>query len=827
MTILQSGISQAASGGYQIERSLRFNSADGAYLRRTPASAGNRRTWTWSGWIKKTTNSVILGSILSGGTSSYYDAFNWGSDSSDTLDFNLANSGGGSNDYGVFETTQLFRDVGAWYHIVLAVDTTQGTAANRVKLYVNGSQITTFARTSYPAQNYETSFINNSAAQNIGSGGNNSGTSTRALNAYVTDVHFIDGQALTPSSFGQTNASTGVWDPIAYSGSYGTNGFKLNFSDNSNNTAATLGKDSSGNGNNFTPNNFSVTAGSGNDSLVDTPTNYGTDTGIGGEVRGNYCTLNSLFSTGTFTNGNLDVSTSSTNPSASTFFPTTGKWYCEVLWNSGSYMRTGVTLQAGIGQSFGTVASSWCFLNDGRLFNNNSTTSYGVSVGTSDILMMALDLDAGKLWYGKNGTWMASGVPSTGTNPSQTFTANQAMSFGVSEGGGTSSFTTNFGQRAFAYTAPSGFKALCTQNLPTPAIGATSTTLASKNFNVVAWSGTDGSDRTITGVGFQPDFVWAKSRSDAYSHTLFDSVRGAGANKELMSDSNQTEGGTTSTATYGFLSGFTSDGFSTDNGSDNSSLYFNATSKTYVSWNWKAGGTAVTNTSGTISSQVSANPTAGISIVTYTGNGTSGATFGHGLGAVPKMIIFKCRNTSYQWLTYHVSLGNTSFMTLDDTGAATTSRGDFLNSTTPSSSLVTLGNTAGINESTKTYVAYCFAEVAGFSKFGTYTGNGTQGAGPFVYTGFRPRYVVVKKTSSSGTNWHGYDTARSPYNYSGSNILKPDDSAVELTARNDVQIDILSNGFRLIGNDIGINESGGTFIFMAFAEAPFNYSRAR
>jgi hypothetical protein len=209
--------------------------------------------------------------------------------------------------------------------------------------------------------------------------------------------------------------------------------------------------------------------------------------------------------------------------------------------------------------------------------------------------------------------------------------------------------------------------------------------------------------------------------------------------------------------------------------------------------------------------------------VTFTGNGTSGATFGHGLSSAPKMVIFKCRNTAYDWLVYHASLGNTALIALNTTAAQQTGRGDFLNSTTPSNSLITLGNTAGVNESSKTYVAYCFAEIAGYSKFGSYVGNGSAD-GPFVYCGFRPRYVCVKRTDVA-SDWHLYDTARDIYNQSNL-VLKPNLAGAESSPAN-TPIDFLSNGFKLRGTDAGTNGSANNFIFMAFAETPFNYSRAR
>jgi len=340
------------------------------------------------------------------------------------------------------------------------------------------------------------------------------------------------------------------------------------------------------------------------------------------------------------------------------------------------------------------------------------------------------------------------------------------------------------------------------------------------HFDAVTYTGTAGT-QTVSGLQFQPDFVWGKARSTTYSNALFDSVRGFGSAKGLISNATQAEG--TTSAQYGFVSASTSTGFTAAAGNDSSNpnASLNESGVTYVAWNWKAGGTAVTNTSGTISSQVSANPTAGFSVVTYTHNGTNAATVGHGLGVTPSFIINKQRSAIANWRCYHASLTAGYNIQLNLTQAQGTAADIF--QTAPTSSVFTPGN--GDSASGQTMVAYCFAPIAGYSAFASFVGNGTQGAGPFVYTGFRPRYVLIKNINGA-YDWHCFDTSRGQYNYSGSNILKPNASDAELTARNDVQIDFLSNGFRLIGNDIGINQSGSTHIYAAFAAAPFKYASA-
>jgi hypothetical protein len=319
-------------------------------------------------------------------------------------------------------------------------------------------------------------------------------------------------------------------------------------------------------------------------------------------------------------------------------------------------------------------------------------------------------------------------------------------------------------------------------------------------FNTVLYTGT-GATLSITGVGFQPDWVWTKGRSVAYSHYLYDSVRGVG--NRLISNSTSNE----DASVFG-VSSFDSDGFTlgTDVGANNNG-------STFVGWNWKAGGTAVSNTDGSITSSVSANTTAGFSIVSWTGNNTAGATIGHGLSSTPFMIIVKNRNDVTNWRVYHQALGNTGALALQDTAAFTASTG-YWNDTSPTSSLVTLGSTDQTN-GTNPMVAYCFADVKGFSKFGSYTGNGSTD-GTFVYTGFKPGFVMVKRTDSVN-DWCLYDGTRDTYNVV-QDKLQPNQSSAE---SDDSSMDFVSNGFKFRFTGGNFNASGGTYIYMAFAENPF------
>jgi hypothetical protein len=772
-------------GGYQISRSLRFNSADSAYLNRTPASAGNKQTWTLSVWVKRAGLSAFMPIYSAGPVSPRaYILLN----ASDKLDFRSVDS---SNTEVIrLTTTQVFRDPSAWYHIVVAQDTTQATSSNRVKIYVNGTQITAFDTATYPTQNISNLAINDALEQNYGRYVNS--PSDGYLSAYLTDTNFIDGSQLTPSSFGETNAQTGVWQPKAYSGSYGTNGFYLNFSDNSNTTAATLGKDYSGNGNNWTPNNFSVTAGEGNDSLVDSPTAYGTDTGVGGTVRGNYCTLNPLdtnLTNITLSNGNLTCTQSTDAVTRGTFGITSGKWYWEATLGNTKAVLGVATSAASLNNYLGSDAFGWSYYSlTGQKINNGSFTTYGATFTTGDVIGIAFDADAGTLVFYKNNTSQGTAFSGLTNGP-----------YLPAQGTSASLQYFNFGQRPFAYTAPSGFKALCTQNLPTPTIGATTATQAGKFFAPVLYTGT-GANLAVT-VGFQPDFIWTKSRSATDNQLEVDALRGIGS--ILIVNSTSAE------SAYGAFVSFDTNGFT-------KAAAESISGRTYVAWNWKANGSGSTNTAGSITSTASANTTSGFSVVTFTGNSTAGATIGHGLGVAPAMVIMKNRVGPDSWQVYHKSLPSAAYrMQLNNTAAADVEN-TVWNSTAPTSTVFSVGTNVG----NSAQVAYCFAPVDGYSAFGSYVGNGSA-SGPFVYTGFRPAFLLIRSTGVE--SWFLFDTARGTYN-DNMPFLQANTNGPEYAFDTP---EIMSNGFKLSTNNSSVNGSGNTMIYAAFAETPFKYSLAR
>ena len=809
--------------GYQISRSVRFRSSASAYLNRTFGSTGNTKTWTWSGWVKRGvlgTKQNIFGQIdLSVTNRQCYVSF----ETTNTLSFvNYTTSG---YDYQLF-TTQVFRDPSAWYHIVVVSDTTQATAANRLKIYVNGAQITAFGTASYPSQNFD-GWINSNAGSGVQLGISRTApyNTTEYFDGYLTEINFIDGQALTPSSFGATSTTTGVWGPTKYTGTYGTNGYYINFSDNSAATAATIGKDYSGNGNNWTPNNISVTAGVTYDSMVDTPTPYGTDTGVGGNVRGNYCVMNPVAKNSRVTSANANLQVTSDNTANhqivyGTFPITTGKWYWEVVVNNPTTSTVNIVgIQSYVGFADGTYCGvsgngiGWGYTTTlGNFYSSNFTVSGSAPVLANGTIGIAYDADAGKIWFrNTSGSWV-QGDPAAGTSPTGTLsgtatTMMPAVSFYNSNG----AWSFNFGQQAFSYTAPSGFKALVTQNLSTPTIAN-----GASYMNATLYNGNSSTQTVNNSAGFYPDFNWIKIRSSTGSHVLVNSV--VGGSKQLFSNLTNAEQTDTNMTSAISSSGIALGNNSTGTGNSNISTY------TYVLWQWLAGaGTTSTNTSGSITSTVSVNATAGFSIVSYTGTGAN-ATVGHGLGVAPSFIITKVRSAAgADWNVYHTSIGATNSLFLDLTSAASTSI-NYWNNTSPTSSVFSVGISGGTNNSGNTMIAYCFAPIAGYSAFGSYTGNGSTD-GPFVFTGFRPRFIMIKRTDSAD-DWIMMDSSRSTYNVAILTLYANGNYAEDSNVTNRSE-DFLSNGFKVRSSPVYINASGGTYIYAAFAENPFKFSLAR
>ena len=791
---------------FPISNSLRFEDGDSALLSRTPSSASNRDTWTWSAWVKRGNIGAAKGLFAApegtSGNTAYLDII-----------FTAADELAVSSYATLYrKTTRLFRDPSAWYHLVVAVDTTDGTADDRIKIYVNGVQETSFVTNNAKTQNEDTG-INSAVVHEIGDGGNH-------FDGYMAEVNFVDGSQLTPSSFGETKND--IWIPKNTSGlTFGTNGFRLEFKQTGTGTASstTIGADTSGNDNHWTSTNLVAS-----DVVPDSPTN-------------NFATLNVLDTGGsnaTYSQGNLKIvtNTGSNSQAVSTIpIPSTGKYYWEVhiTATSGTISdnsRIGIQVGSAV-----TPSLDVRYKSDGNKSVNNSGSGYGASYAANDIISIAVDGDSNTVTFYKNGA--SQGAIS--------YTMGETYLPIITEASGTINITygTNFGQDSsfagvataqgnadangigdFYYAPPSGYLALCTANLPAPVATVDPAEGGSPQdyFNTVLYTGAgSGADaNTVNTVGFQPDFTWIRNRGDAEAHVLQDSVRGVA--KFLQSDTtnqDQNTGG-------GDIKAFNSSGFILGYTNNRS----NATNDTYVAWNWKAG-TAFSNDAsatgvGSIDSSGSVSADTGFSIISYTGTGSAG-TVAHGLSSAPDMILIKDRdNATYNWVVYHsanTSAPETDYLRLNLANA--TADYDHWNDTAPTSSVFSLSSYDWANKNSDAMIAYCFAGVDGFSKFGKYTGNGNTD-GPFVYTGFRPAWVMVKRTDASG-HWAIGDTKRLGYNVDN-NPVYANLTNVEGT---DDWIDFVSNGFKIRASTGDFNTNNGTYIYMAFAEQPFKYANGR
>jgi len=801
---------------HSINQSLRFEDGDNPYLNKTLSGSGGT-IFTFSCWVKLG-NLSINRCLLQG----YADASNFAQIVlySNNVVGIYSTTSGTARLYTY--TTALQRDPSAWYHIVVKFNGTSGS--EEFKIYINGVDQ---ALTTTTALSAHQSSIGNSNAHYIGNNFNQS----LDMDGYMAEVNFIDGTALDASSFGETK--DGIWIPKNTSGlTFGNNGFRLDFADSSD-----IGNDVSGNNNDFTTNNLAAT-----DVVLDSPTN-------------NWCELNPLSKgsgTITFSEGNLKSSTSANlapSEHGATFtIPKSGKWYWEAaytgaLTNGGQATMMGImdidTQTVGLsGNHLNNTTGDYItyYSHNSGVYENNTLDSSFSGNEAAATVGFALDMDNGYLFIHLNGTYIG-GTPnfSTGANHAAepNITRTWLPFFGAS-GGGAITWRANFGQDSagissaqspdngigtFEYDVPADYKALCSQNLPEPEIID-----GSENFNTVLWTGNGSDGRSITGVGFDPNFVWIKSRNLATSHLLNDTVRGA--NKSLFS-----EGGTEETPNNGggYLSAFVTDGFSVTSGSSGDDAV-NDSSDTYVSWNWKAG-TAFSNSAGangaSIASSGQVDTKAGFSIVSYTGSG-SNATVAHGLGVAPSMVIIKARDDTTgdgNWLVYAKAgtVDETDYLLLNSSTKAEDEAGAF-NDTAATTTTFSVGTFVDLNQSSITYIAYCFANIEGYCKVGSYLGNDDPD-GTFVYTGFRPAWVMIKKYNLAGQWWGIYDSARDPENLVQQRLWA-NEVTIESAYSTD-ELDFLSNGFKPRGNYDSINGSGSSYLYLAFAESPFKYANAR
>ena len=765
---------------YEIDQSCRFNDNDSAYLTRTPGSAGNRRTWTLSVWVKRgninptsTTEKNFFNAGVSGSGSDQETEFKFYDSSTGNIRI-YDYSGLSPSDTYYFDlvTDRVFRDTASWYHLVFKMDTTQGTAADRFVIYANGETVALSSRggeSIYPDQNHETSVCDD-VVHVIGKF---SGAGIQYFDGYLAEMHLVDGTALTAASFGKTDNVTGQWVPIEYTGSYGTTGFYLDFASSSD-----LGNDVSGNNNDWTSSGLATA-----DQVTDSPTD-------------NYCVFNLLDTNDspTFAEGNLEYTGTA---AAANCRGTVGVdindgngYYFEIKWvSSTANCDIGIQEVSANIDTFPTSAGGNAYMiasYDGNKRNNGSDVSYGTSYSTGDFFQVAMK--GGKIWFGKNNTWQASGDPAGDSNEAFSgVTGIYAPAVMENNTDAPCVFVADFGQSGFQYTPPTGFVALSTANIATP-----TTADPSAYFQTTLYTG-NGSTQSIDqseNKSFEPDLVWIKNRDAADSHILTDSVRGA--TKILSSDTTAAEATDADT-----LTAFESNGFAL--GDD---VKVNTNTEKYVAWQWLE------------------STTSDFDIVSYTGNATN-RTISHSLGVAPEMMIVKNLADTDNWAVYHAS--NTAAPATDylilNTTAATADDATIWNDTAPTSSVFSVGTSALTNGNTEAMIAYLFASVEGFSKFESYEGNGNAN-GTFVHTGFRPSLIICKSIDST-SDWFMFDAQRAGYNVDNNSIFA-DTSAAELTADN---VDLLSNGFKLrISTDPNVAE---TYVYAAFAHAPFKTANAR
>jgi len=807
---------------YSIDQSLRFNDDDSAELSKTFSTAQtNTKKITVSVWVKRgnisNSRSTIIFAKSSGAGRIAFENDN-------TLLANAFDTG-----YNGFTSSAVFRDTSAWYHIVYQGDSTESTAANRHKVYVNGVQQTNSVSVG-TSENATTNILKNGNTTYIGRDTDDAGY---YFDGYLAELNVIDGSIVAHTEFGETK--DGVWIPKQYSGSYGTNGFYLTFANSS-----AIGDDLSGNTNDFTANNLAAS-----DVVPDSPTN-------------NFATLIPMANT-SLSEGNLKMTTSRTgnwDGTIGSFGVTSGKWYYEVRmskttdstfrcvagWQGNQASQT-VTYngKGASGSPYGTLFDNYLVnVFTTSFYKDGGTDGTMTAASSGDVINVAADFDNGKIYFGINGTYYANdggtdGNPGAGTNESLSgidLTASEyvpAFHIRSDNSTGGNQMIVNFGQEGtfsgtetaggnsdangvgnFFNAVPSGFLALCTSNLPDITIGPGQSSQADDNFNTVLWSG-NGSTQSITGVGFQPDFIWAKERSSTSGHTLLDVVRGV--NKGLESNTTDAEENYSTT---------TQTSFDTDGFSVGSNGRINQSSQTYVAWNWKAGGSASSNSDGSIASSVSVNTDAGFSIVSFDTDGNTSGTVGHGLGVQPQLIIGKTRNHDVGWYI-QTPLVAANLVGAFDAAAWYNPGYNHYNDTHPTSSVFSVGGYMAdhadlTNPSTK--IAYCFANVEGYSKIGTYVGGGSNL--PFVFTGFAPAFLLIN-VITTGNAWFIYDNKREGYN-EANDTLSPNYSSVEDST---YKLDLLSNGFKIRSSQNAHNQSGQTFLYYAIAEAPFKFANAR
>jgi len=922
----------SALGGSVIERSLRFNSEDNTELTRTPSGAGSRTTWTLSFWAKISDDDLGSHGFL----------FSTGANSSNKVQINLessnrltfeAKSGGSTQAY--IRPSSNLRDISAWYHFVIRVDTTDGTSSNRVKIYINGTQQTDLANSDYPSQNTEFEW-NKAQEHNIGK----RTYSNSYFNGYLTEINFIDGYAYDSTYFGYTDFQTGLWRPKRYEGTYGTNGFHLDVSDNSSTSA--LGKDTSGNGNDWSVNNITTGADLVTNGEFSSDSDWTKDSSWtisggkasnsgGGEIYQTFAVVSGItyimkatvdatgdsalgntsigfrdtsdtqfyayqatFANGSFTdltanavnevvipwtstvtgnvrarcyssdtitidnwsvieladsvedtptnnfpvmnplqrgednptvaNGNLYFGGPTDHAILATFpIPSSGKWYWEYTKTADTNLMSGIIGDpesmnfSQLGTYVGGQSGGYSvYAQNGQTYAAGSNATYMATPPTRTTIMIAYDADTRRLYFGADGHWGdgSGNTDETFANAAVAHTVAAGKTYYPAGGFNSGSAFANFGQQRFSFTPPTGYKALSSRNLPP---NVPSIIRPQKHFDTIIYTGDGTATRSISGLEFKPDLVWIKNRSQTDWHIWGDSVRGFP--KTIYSNRSEAEVNGAGSGENGHIASAHDHGFvvKDDDGSVGGNC--NANSENYVAWCWKGGGTAASNSDGSITSSVSANTEAGFSVVTWTGSGAD-ASIGHGLGKKPQAIFVKNRSASDNWRVWwkDITTSDAHALVLNDTTGVYTGSDKWYNSPNGNDTTTTtfgVSDDGSTNRSGELLVAYCWTSIPGYSKIGTYKGNGSSD-GVYVHLGFSPAFIMVKRTDSSNM-WLMMDNKRYSYNVHGVG-LKPNDNSAEFGWN--PSKDFLSNGFKIRTSDSAENTNGGTYIYMAFAEQP-------
>ena len=790
-----------------ISRSLRLDATSQARLESPSFSSDGGDTWTWSAWVKfhdlSKSKQILFGRSGNNACLIYND----GGTGEGELDL---------NDDGavVRRSTGFFRDVSNWYHVTLNGNGTVN------KLWVNGVEVN-FPSTANIGD------LNEAVVHYIGYGIN----SNFYADITFADINFVSGTALDYSSFAEFK--NGVLIPIQPSVTYGSNGFRLQFlQTGSGADASGIGADTSGNGNHFTATNLNS-----HDVIIDCPEN-------------NFCTINDQFAdvtANTIDEGGLKVTTSTSGRSFSpgTFLMTSGKWYWEfrVDANSGGMGVAKVNGSDGTG-AYRSVTSTSTSANTSDYYygetnfiyyqhnirhNGSVVTSLSGSAPSDLIYGVAVDMDASPptITYYVDGSSVGSADLDTGFDyipiagdgsggVSRIIHVNfgQNPTFNGEETAGTN--TDGNGNGLFHDAVPSGHLALCASNLPDTTFSATQDEQPTDHFNSLLYTGDGSSSRNITGVGFQPDWVWIAQRTNSSAKVMYDSSRGV--NKMLRSDTGASE---SDSSIYGYISAFGSDGFTLTAGTTNNN-YTNENGINIVAWNWKAnGGTTTTNNDGSLTCSVQANPSAGFSIVTWTGDGNTSVTLGHGLSSKPEVIIYKGRENSFEWPFWFSHFGTTTGIFLSNT----TQAGTYARvKSEPTDSVIPNAELNYTNTNGEGSLAYVFHSVEGYSKFGSYNagGSGTE----FIYTGFRPQWLLIKEYSSGGTNWILFDDKRTGLNEIDDTAITVDTSQAEAFSSGH-EVDFYSNGFKITGTNNDVSYSGNKHLYMCFAKQPFKFSNPR